>query len=481
MKTPEQLQAKDTKELEFRKRQLAKPEYGHYLLVLCIVITLIHIVDEICTNTPSMVESNAIKAFFPNLDLSSGKAAMVAITTPLAGVSMLAPFYKALADKFGRKMFLVVNTVGFALGMIICAFSTTIVGYAAGSAVISFFIAHDMQVVYIQECAPADKRATIYAVTKGLGTIGLVVVPLLRRVYVDANPELWKNVFLIPGLMSLAVAAVALIFTKESKVFLSQRVNHLSQPYEIRHPEPAKKEKLTREEKKAKKATAGKSGVFRAIHYLFHHDDDLRWTIIAIMVFGIGMMGITQNINVIMATGMTETEITNAQTVYSFGYAIIVIIFGLVGDTLGRKTTVAVTGIMSIVSFLLFVFGVRLHWNSWLMGVLYSGFLGGYWTAQDYLVFMASEKVPTKIRGSVLGGVSLMQYVGVGAGMMLLTVAEVFITDEWIGIACAISAIPAMIVSLVLAMLKVKETKGADFEALDEEAELELLGENTEA
>jgi hypothetical protein len=131
---------------------------------------------------------------------------------------------------------------------------------------------------------------------------------------------------------------------------------------------------------------------------------------------------------------------------------------------------------MSIVTFILFVIGVRNHWNSWLIGVLYSGFLGGYWTSQDYMVFMASEKVPTKIRGSVLGGLNLLQYIGIGVGALLLTVAQVFITDDMIGIACAISAIPGMIVAMFLIMKYSSETKGTDFEALDEEAEA-LLSE----
>ena len=472
-RTKEQWEAKDRQELERRQRQLDKPEYKGYLWVLCVVIVLVHIIDEIATNTAGMVESNAIKQFFPNLDLSTGKAALTGISTPLGMVSMLMPFYKALSDKYGRKVFMVLNTLGFSLGMIIAYFSNSVVGYLIGTTIISFFIAHDLQVVYIQESAPPKYRATIYAVTKGIGTFGLFAVPFLRRFFVDRDASLWKNVYLIPGLCGIGIALLTQILTKESKVFLEQRVNHLKQPYEVRHPE---KKKLTKEEKKAQKAKANKSGVFAAISYLFHHNKDLMWTTISVITFAIGMMGIAMNINVIMATGMSEQEITNAQSVYAFGYAIIVIIFGLIGDNLGRKPTVLITGIMSIVTFILFVIGVRNHWNSYLIGVLYSGFLGGYWTSQDYMVFMASEKVPTKIRGSVLGGLNLLQYIGIGVGTIMLTVAQIFITDDLIGIACALSAIPGMIVAMFFILKNTTETKGADFEALDEEAEA-LLSE----
>ena len=43
-----------------------------------------------------------------------------------------------------------------------------------------------------------------------------------------------------------------------------------------------------------------------------------------------------------------------------------------------------------------------------------------------------------------------------------------------IGIACAISAIPGMIVAMFLIMKYTSDTKGTDFEALDEKAEAEL-------
>ena len=140
-----------------------------------------------------------------------------------------------------------------------------------------------------------------------------------------------------------------------------------------------------------------------------------------------------------------------------------------------KNTLVKIEKLVTIISFILFVFGVRGGWNSWLLGVLYSGFLGGYWTCQDYMVFMASEKVPTKIRGSVLGGLNLLQYIGIFGGMFFLTIAEIFISDQWIGIACAISAIPGMIVGMILILLHSKETKGTNFEELDQAEEAEEL------
>ena len=45
-KTKEQWESRDRLELERRQKQLDKPEYKGYLWVLCIVIVLVHIIDE---------------------------------------------------------------------------------------------------------------------------------------------------------------------------------------------------------------------------------------------------------------------------------------------------------------------------------------------------------------------------------------------------------------------------------------------------
>ena len=44
----------------------------------------------------------------------------------------LVPFYKALADKFGRKPFLVLNTLGMGVGMALAWWSPNMVLYFIG-------------------------------------------------------------------------------------------------------------------------------------------------------------------------------------------------------------------------------------------------------------------------------------------------------------------------------------------------------------
>jgi len=464
----ERIEQREQEELLRRKKQLEKKPYNMYLLVLCVVVVLVHIVDEITTNLSNMVQSSVVTEFFVmgmGLEYNEGLATMAAVSAPLGIISMLAPFYKSLADRFGRKMFLVLNTFGFALGLSICFLANHYMVYLVGTAVIGFFIAHDMQVVFILETAPKDKRATIYAVTKCLGTIGLVLVPVMRRFFLDADATNWRPMFGLPAFAAIAVGIVGLLFIYESRVFVQSRIDYLEKPYEERHPVKAK---LSKEEKKALKKSQRKAGVFPAIKYLLTHNKDLRWLTITYVVLSIGLVPIANYYESIMSTGgMSTAEITNAQFVYPFGFALIILLGGLIGDKFGRKMTSVFNGCLSVVSFCLFVFGASHGWNSYFIGVLYSCFLGGYWTCLDYLSVMASEKVPTDVRGSTLGALSLLQMAGCMVGMVVLTVSLAVFATAFVGTLCAVVAVPSIVACMVLTVLKVKETKGVALDEID--------------
>ena len=464
----ERIELREQKELLRRKKQLEKKPYNMYLLVLCVVVVLVHIVDEITTNLSNMVQSSVVTEFFVmgmGLEYNEGLATMAAVSAPLGIISMLAPFYKSLADRFGRKMFLVLNTFGFALGLTICFLANHYMVYLVGTAVIGFFIAHDMQVVFILETAPKDKRATVYAITKCLGTIGLVLVPVMRRFFLDADATNWRPMFGLPAFAAIAVGIVGLLFIYESRVFVQSRIDYLEKPYEERHPVKAK---LSKEEKKALKKSQRKAGVFPAIKYLLTHNKDLRWLTITYVVLSIGLVPIANYYESIMSTGgMSTVEITNAQFVYPFGFALIILLGGLIGDKFGRKMTSVFNGCLSVVSFCLFIFGASHGWNSYFIGVLYSCFLGGYWTCLDYLSVMASEKVPTDVRGSTLGALSLLQMAGCMVGMIVLTVSLAVFATAFVGTLCAVVAVPSIVACMILTVLKVKETKGVALEEID--------------
>lgn len=466
MITQEKRNAKELRELERRRRQRDRKPYAGYLLVLCVIVVLIHVVDEVTTNLSSMVQSSVVTEFFvtgKGMTYNEGLATMSAASSFVYVVALIGPFYKSLADRLGRKLFLVLNTFGFALGLMLCYLANNYVVYLMGTIAIAFFTAHDLQVVFIMETAPKEKRATIYGLTKCLGTIGLVLVPVMRRIFLDADATNWRPMFALPAVAAIVVAVMAMVFVRETPAFVKSRVEYLEQPYDVRHPAKFKRNKT---EKQSEKEETRKAGVFPAFRHLLTNKTDLRWLALAYMALTAGQLAISSYNESIMASGgMTTAEITNAQFVYSFGFAAIILLGGLIGDRFGRRMTALCSGGLSLVSFCLFSFAASRGWNAYVIGVLYSCSLGGYWTCLDYLALMVSEKVPTDVRISTLAALGLLQMVSVIVGTIALTVLLAVFKNAFVGSLCTLVAVPAIGACVLLTVFKVSETKGV---AMDE-------------
>jgi MFS family permease len=154
------------------------------------------------------------------LTFNQGLAVMTSFGMVSMIVMLIAPFYKALSDRYGRKLFLVINTVGMTVSLFTCLLAPSFPIYMVGTICGMFFIAHDMQVTYILEVAPSNKRATFYGVTKAIGTLGFVLVPLCRSIFMGTSEEGWRNVFLVPGLIGVVVVLLCIFLARESDIFL---------------------------------------------------------------------------------------------------------------------------------------------------------------------------------------------------------------------------------------------------------------------
>ena len=456
------IEERETKELMSLRKKEAKPLYKGYLIVIMVVAILTHVVDEITTLVGNNVKSSMVTEFFVEgmgLSFNDGLSYLSALGMAGLVVSLLVPFYKSLADKYGRKIFLVVNTLGMGVSMLICLLAKSFWLYFAGQMLGTFFIAHDIQVIYILETAPADKRTRYYGLTKAIGTLGFVLVPLMRRYFMDNDPTQWRMVYLVPILMTVVIAAFALVLAKESRPFLKQRIEYLEIPYEERIAK-------AKEEKAQKKANKNKTGVFAAIKYIFK-DKQLRWVTIVYLIYYLCMMGMTQYYEPIMyAANMTTESITDALFMYGFMFALVILIAGFLGDALGRKATVIICGSLSIVLFILFVFGANNGWNPYLVGTFYGLYLGCFWQGGDYLMIIASEKTPTSNRTSVLSAMGfLMMFIGL-LGTIYMSVALQFTS---ISLAVLILAVPCIVISLLILAFKVKDTKGVDLTKIGEE------------
>lgn len=454
--------SREKEEYERLSKMKSVKRAGYYFAVLVGLILLVDIIDNITTNATGSVTSAFIKEFFidghlfgNDYDLNSGLA--LHNTINLAGyvIGMLTPFYKAQADRYGRKPLFVVSTLGMALGLLIVYFSKNYFVFLLGNFIMTFFLSHDIQIIYLLEEAPAKYRATVYSFIKGLGGLSAILLPLMRNFLLHNDETLWRNIFLLPGIAGLVIAVLVFLFARETDTFVEGRMEYLSIPYQER-------QKQKQELKKNKKADGNKAGIFNAIRFIFSHKE-LRNLILIKTIFDAAIIAVTNYEPIMTEAGMTAENKTIALYFYPIIYCVCVMISGVLADRWGRKKTIVLFGSICFITFALFVVSARGLWDPKIVGLMYGLYLGGYWIGRDYMEIISTEMVPTDIRASIVGAEGLLVYVGMAVGFAFVNVGILFMP---IWLTCLIFIVPCVAISIFLLNKNVKETKGVDYRSI---------------
>ena len=127
MRNIEKVKARESKELSRLQLLRSKPEPKNYVTWIFFLVILVHIIDEIASNCSAYVQSSVVTDFFvigQGMTYENGLAVLASFSGITMLLQLVAPFYKSLADRFGRKPFLVINTYGMALGLVLCFLSS---------------------------------------------------------------------------------------------------------------------------------------------------------------------------------------------------------------------------------------------------------------------------------------------------------------------------------------------------------------------
>ncbi len=451
----EKLKAREAKELVRREKQVKFKENKFYLIYLFMILSLVFITDEIASTISIQFQSNIVNEFFvQNMGMEYGQglsifSALGFITYP---ISLLMVLYRPLADRFGRKPFLVINTFCMALGLFIVYLSQEIVVYMIGGTLMGFMVSHDMQAVYILECSDEKSRARNYSIIKSVAILGTLLIPLLRETLMQNISEKWHLVYLVPAIIGFVLSFVALLCAKETHTFLTNRIKYLKTPIEER-------ERKNKEEK----LNNAQGGIINAVKFAFKHHQ-LRWLIIACVFFYFASLA-TSSYNTVMAesANMSEQDITYALYLYPVGNALATFITGLVSDKFGRKTTIIAMGTGSLVCYSLFIASSMLSWTPFLTGFLIGGFMGCYWGAGDTIgSIMFSESAPTNLRSSVTVINTLLNGIIGGVASIIMMVVVPLIPVETFGYFYLCLTVPGLIGAIIVMLKFVGETKGLD-------------------
>ncbi len=463
MKTAEKITLNEQKEINRLKKMQSRSNGSKYFLVLLVLIAIVNILDEVTSNLTVSVQSSFVNEFFVNnpfmgkyYTFQDGLAlhSTIGVFTYVLGI--VTPFYKALADKWGRKPLFAISTLGMASGLLIIHLSTSYIMFLVGFAIISFFMGHDIQIIYILEEAPDKHRAKIYSFLKSFGILGVILIPTLRDILMGDDATKWREIFLVPAIIGFIAVLLVVILAKDTKVFINERIEYLSRPYEERQAEKELK-------KQQKEAQRNQSGVFNGVKYIFSNKDTKN-LIISHIIFDSAMPAIALYFESSMhKVGMSTSEITKALFMVPVVYATVTFISGFVADKLGRKATVTGFSFFCVLGYILFVAGILNGWNPYLIGFFAGLYQGSYWIGRDYMNVMMTEKVPTDIRASVVGAEGLLVIIGLAVGYIAAVVGMTFFPIWWV---CLAISVVAVSVAAVMFTAKVKETKGTNLDEI---------------
>lgn len=444
----------EAKELERREKQMARKHPKGYLWYLLVVLTIVYIVDEITSAMGSAMQSEVVTDFFVRgmgMEFNTGLASFTAMSIPIYCTMIFMPFYKALADRYGRKLFLVINTICMGVGLGICMSAQGPLVYIIGLLVINFVIYNDTQVIYVMECAPEKHRAKLTSLTKAIALLGVTLIPILRNAFMGNDGSQWRKVFLIPAVVGLVVGIAAIFLMDETPVFLTKRVEYLKMSDEERSAKAAS-------EKKA--ADESNGGVIKALKFIFRHRQ-IRAVAICAMIF-MGATGVTSYYESIMKTGGMSTEqVTQAMFFIPFCNALMTAIGGFMTDGLGRKKSATILSVIAFVGLGAFVLSANFGMSPAIVGISYGFFIGGLWSVADMLTLIISgESSPTHLRASVLATMSMMGGIGSAVSGISITVGMLFVDS--IGLLSLCICAPFMLLAIILLLTQVHETRGID-------------------
>ncbi len=467
--TPEKqnkLQNKREKEISRWEKEKARPKGNFYLFYIIFVITLIYITDEVASQIGTLMKTEIANDLFA----SEGSVGLLDMLSVLGVPFMvIGLFYRPLADRWGRKKFLIINTFGMSLGLFLIFLSQNVFLYFIGACAVQFFIPHDMHVVYIMESSPPKHRARVYSIIKFFANMGVMLIPLLRR-YLMTDASEWRKVYFIPALVGMIVSFIALATARETDSYIDSRLRYL---------------KMTDEERKAEKLAKDvqntQGGLIPAFKFALKHKQ-LRWLYITSTLANAGIFA-TVNYQVVLSYGYAQNYISNglfaslgedvlnfvstgpvteALLLFPIGSAIAQVIMGFVSDANGRKTAAITTAANCLVSFVLFAVGSRMAWNPYVVGFLCGAFIGSYYSTNDVIIMMIGESAPTNLRSSAISAqyiACVASYViSYGVGLPLIT----FVGNHIMGIVSFALMVPGFAAAFFALVRKTHETKGID-------------------
>ena len=452
-------QSKQAEQLaKLREKEKKSEAFLKNMTFIMVLITIIYVVDEITSNINLMKPYMIFDLFkIPNADASTPEYAsaiskMTVAALPTTLITVFLPLYKMLSDKYGRKLFLIINVLGMGIGMLTCMVAPNYIVYIIGTVIFGFFTPNDMQVIYIMEIAPKEKRATYCSVTKGIALLSVSLIGVLRSIFYDPSDlTTWRLVFLVPVIIAIAVGVISAIFLKETPVYLQQQIERLEN----------NSEELKAEVKEEEAVKTSEGGLKEAFRFM-KRDHQVRNLVIVDLLFMCAVALTGYAAETMLAYGQTDASMNTFYVVEPIVYAIFAFFSGFITDKMGRKNSGILFGMIALVGEVAFVLAAVAGMNPVILALCNGLMYGGLWSFSDLLyIVVPAESVPTEMRASIVG---LLQYTAISNMVIsaLIGVFYQFIGSRRIGLLQLLFFVPFMLISVLFVKKNLRETQDVD-------------------
>ena len=254
------------------------------------------------------------------------------------------------------------------------------------------------------------------------------------------------------------IGFAAIYFVRETPVYTQKRLEYLRMSEEER---TAKEEAEKEEEKKHAVS------VWSSFKFIFKNKQT-RWIAIVALLMAFST-GYTAKYQPMLELGKSNGILTtDAVNIVLMFFPVINGIFTMIGgfitDSLGRKKSALILGLWAAMGLAVFAYGCIAPLDPYVMGLAYGISIAGLWSISDMIYFViTSESTPTEMRASVVGSMQLIGMFGMGFNMIYNNVVQAVAGDK-LPTVLTIAYLPLMAISLIIMMLKVKETKGVDLD-----------------
>ena len=466
-------EAKRLKEIAKLEKEKNKSRGIGYFACFLFIITVVYMVDELTSQIgPQMQTIIATEIFAPIVGEEFAVARMSAFGITGTIASALSFLYKPLSDKYGRKIFLVINTLGMGIGMLLVGISTNIPVYVIGATIMAFFVPHDMQATYIYESTPPKHRGKIYSIIKAIATVCVLLIPVLRNVFISASDSSkWVYVYIIPGIIAFVIAILAIFLMRESDAYIESKLRILKMSDE------------EKEQTKNKKEVESSGGLMVGLKCILKNKQ-LLWLIAvyALQMIAMLMTGyyetiinsgyakqfLDQGMSLSEANNLAKNIVSQALLLFPIGCALATFVQGFLADKFGRRKAFIIMSVSIVLAFLGFYFGSKFTWNQYLVGLLTGIAVGSVWSAGDIVILMIAESSPTKFRASIQSVAPLMAGAPYGLVMGLAILFMNIFGDAIIPVIILATAVPTLIGAIFILFTKVKETNATKLDDIGE-------------